>query len=102
MITTFDEEFCLEPESGKCNVTDNTNVVYRPVSTHCRGAEAMFIFNKNTGKLTHKCSGKDACMKDGSSSTRTEFVISSTCPEPATDVRLTRTYCEFNFTNNLP
>ena len=61
----------------------------------------MFIFNKDTGKLTHKCSGKDACMKDGSSSTRTEFVISSTCPQPASDVRLTRTYCEFLLIYNI-
>ena len=93
-MTTFDTGFCLEPESGKCTLADNTKIVYRSSTTHCKTAESDFIFNVDTGKLVHKCSGKPVCLKDGSESFGAEFVVSSSCDEPKTDLRLTRTYCK--------
>ena len=93
-MTTFDAGFCLEPESGKCTVADNTKIVFRPSATHCKTEESQFTFNIDTGKLVHKCSGKPVCLKDGNDGYGTEFVVSSSCPEPKTDIRLTRTYCK--------
>jgi len=93
-MTTFAEDFCLEPETGGCSPADNTRVVYRPMLTKCKGKEAKFTFDRDTGKLVHKCSNKPACLKDGNTKHLTEFVISSKCPEPTSSLYLARTYCK--------
>ena len=95
-MTTFDEDYCLEPEQGTCNPSDGTHIVYRPKTTKCKGEEAKFVFNRDTGKLVHKCSKKPACLKDGKTAYRTEFIISSQCPEPVNSKHITRTYCKSN------
>jgi len=94
-MITYDEMFCLEPKTGECEPEDDTPVVYRPTITKCRGEESKFVFDRDTGKLVHKCSGKATCLKDGKTGYRTEFVISSKCPAPTSKNYLARTYCEF-------
>lgn len=91
-LITPDESYCVEPEKGACNVTDNTNLVFRPFTKNCKGDESKFIFDRDTGKLTHKCSNKPVCFKDGKTGNAVPFIVSSTCPETTPSKYLARTY----------
>ena len=93
-ITTFDNSFCLEPETGQCNPSDGTVIKYRSTTSHCKNEESDFIFNRDTGKLIHKCSNKPVCVKDESTGWGEPLVVSSACKEPTSDLNLARTYCK--------
>eukprot|EP00111_Clytia_hemisphaerica_P010409 TCONS_00030414-protein len=91
-ITTFDNSFCLEPETGQCNPSDGTVIKYRATTSHCKNEDSDFIFNRDTGKLIHKCSKKPVCIKDQSTGWGVSLVVNSTCKEPTSDLNLARTY----------
>ena len=93
-IVTKDNSFCLEPATGGCSPPDNTIIQYRSKTTKCTGEESKFIFDRDSGKLVHKCSKKPVCVKDGSKGWAVNLVVSSKCPEPSSKLRLSRTYCK--------
>ncbi len=94
-IKSFDGLYCVMPKSGACNVTDNTALIWKQGINNCDLQEAQFIFDKSSGSITHKCSGKPVCPKDGSNGYSTPIVISSKCPAMQLKRNFMRTHGEF-------
>ena len=92
-ITTPDQDFCLEPETSGCDISDNTSLVYKTSDKHCNKEYSVFNHNMTSGKLIHKCSNKEVCgqfrLGDGS-----PLIMNATCYDPEQNGRFLRTLCE--------
>ena len=89
-IRTKDEQYCAAPGSGGCNPADETIMQWK--KGKCDSPEAQFIFDPDTGTITHNCSGKAVCPKGGSTGYGAKIIVSSKCPAMKLGRRFMRTH----------
>eukprot|EP00794_Sanderia_malayensis_P020639 gene20639-22674_t len=87
-IKSYDSLYCVLPQSGGCNASDDTFLVWRKGINNCDLPEAQFTFDKSSGSITHKCSGKPVCPQGGSNGWSKPILVSSKCPA----MKLTRNF----------
>jgi len=71
--------YCFEPQTGKCSPDDNTPIVLRPTTTHCKDESSKFIYDPQAGVLVHLCSKKRVCASNPTQGENLK--VSTSCPE---------------------
>lgn len=92
LITTFNGDYCVEPETSNCNTSAVTRLVLRSNNgTYCNETHSMFNFNPINFTLVHECSNRPVCFGPEFQKLGQPLVASNNCPTPTLTGHLGRT-----------
>jgi len=75
-----DNKYCFEPQTGGCSPDDDTPIVLRRTTTHCKDESSKFIYEPQAGVLVHLCSKKCVCASKPTTWGE-KLKVSTKCPE---------------------